>query len=244
MQFKIKTRCRTLLADLQTPVSIYLKVRDIFPESALLESTDFHVVDNRYSFIAVKPMAKFTAEKGVVTEQYPDGSKKSIELDGENSLPALLDNFVKQFDVDATGNNTGINGFFGYTGYDAVKYFEAVDIKKAAAANGDVPEMVYIFYKYIIVVNHFKNELTIVENMTEQVKASSKSWWACSTTGISRFIPLPQKVKLLRQSPTMNICKWWIKGSSIVVAAMFFRLCFPAALLSRIRETTSMSIAR
>jgi len=168
MQFKIKTRCRTLLADLQTPVSIYLKVRDIFPESALLESTDFHVVDNRYSFIAVKPMAKFTAEKGVVTEQYPDGSKKSIELDGENSLPALLDNFVKQFDVDATGNSTGINGFFGYTGYDAVKYFEAVDIKKAAAANGDVPEMVYIFYKYIIVVNHFKNELTIVENMTEQ----------------------------------------------------------------------------
>ena len=67
MQYKINTRCQSLLADLQTPVSLYLKVRDIFPESALLESTDFHVVDNRYSFIGIKPLAKFTAEKGTVT---------------------------------------------------------------------------------------------------------------------------------------------------------------------------------
>jgi anthranilate synthase component 1 len=167
MKYNIKTRCQTLLADLQTPVSIYLKVRDIFPESALLESTDFHVVDNRYSFIAVKPLAKFTADKGAVTEEYPDGKKEVIVLDQSNSLPALLDEFVKQFNVDSTGNNTGINGFFGYTGYDAVQYFENVPIKKSPAANSDVPDMVYIFYKYIIVVNHFKNELTIVENIPE-----------------------------------------------------------------------------
>lgn len=164
MQHKIETQSKILLADLQTPVSIYLKVRDIYPESALLESTDFHVVDNRYSFIAVEPLAKFTAQKGVVTEEYPDGSKQIIALSEENSLPELLDRFVKSFDVDASGNSTGINGFFGFTGYDAVTHFEAVDIKKPAAANSDTPEMIYIFYKYIIVVNHFKNEMAIVEN--------------------------------------------------------------------------------
>jgi len=165
MQYKINTRSQTLLADLQTPVSLYLKVRDIFPESALLESTDFHVVDNRYSFIAVKPLAKFTVEKGTVTEQYPDGTIKTISLNEGNSLPDLLEGFVKQFDVSNENNPTGINGFFGYTGYDAVQHFENVAIHKEAVATSDAPEMVYIFYKYIIVVNHFKNEMAIVENI-------------------------------------------------------------------------------
>lgn len=154
-----------MLADLQTPVSLYLKVRDIFPESALLESTDFHVVDNRYSFIAVKPLAKFVVEKGVVTEQYPDGKINKIQLEEDTFLPELLENFVKEFDVKNDNNPTGINGFFGYTGYDAVQHFENVKIRKAAVESSDAPEMVYILYKYIIVVNHFKNEMVIVENI-------------------------------------------------------------------------------
>ena len=165
MNYKIETRSQALLADLQTPVSLYLKVRDIFPESALLESTDFHVVDNRYSFIAVKPLAKFVVEKGVVTEQYPDGTINKIELEEDTFLPGLLENFVKEFDVNNDNNPTGINGFFGYTGYDAVQHFENVKIRKAAVESSDAPEMVYIFYKYIIVVNHFKNEMVIVENI-------------------------------------------------------------------------------
>ncbi|MFZ4455169.1 MAG: anthranilate synthase component I family protein [Bacteroidales bacterium] len=165
MNYKIKTRSQALLADLQTPVSLYLKVRDIFPESALLESTDFHVVDNRYSFIAVKPLAKFVVEKGVVTEQYPDGKINKIQLEEDTFLPELLENFVKEFDVKNDNNPTGINGFFGYTGYDAVQHFENVKIRKAAVESSDAPEMVYILYKYIIVVNHFKNEMVIVENI-------------------------------------------------------------------------------
>ena len=165
MKYKIQTRSQALLADLQTPVSLYLKVRDIFPESALLESTDFHVVDNRYSFIAVKPLAKFVVEKGVVTEQYPDGKINKIQLEEDTFLPELLENFVKEFDVNNDNNPTGINGFFGYTGYDAVQHFENVTIRKAAVESSDAPEMVYILYKYIIVVNHFKNEMVIVENI-------------------------------------------------------------------------------
>lgn len=171
MKYKIETRSQALLADLQTPVSLYLKVRDIFPESALLESTDFHVVDNRYSFIAVKPLAKFTVEKGVVTEQYPDGKINKIQLEEDTFLPELLENFVKEFDVNNDNNPTGINGFFGYTGYDAVQHFENVIIRKAAVESSDAPEMVYIFYKYIIVVNHFKNEMVIVENIPEGDKS-------------------------------------------------------------------------
>ena len=148
MNYKIETRSQALLADLQTPVSLYLKVRDIFPESALLESTDFHVVDNRYSFIAVKPLAKFVVEKGVVTEQYPDGKIHKIQLEEDTFLPGLLENFVKEFDVNNDNNPTGINGFFGYTGYDAVQHFENVKIRKAAVESSDAPEMVYIPVSY------------------------------------------------------------------------------------------------
>ena len=73
MKTKIKTLCKTRLADIQTPVSIYLKVRDMFPESALLESSDYHSTENSFSFIGIEPLARFSVRDFQVMEQYPDG---------------------------------------------------------------------------------------------------------------------------------------------------------------------------
>ncbi|MCD7972421.1 MAG: anthranilate synthase component I family protein [Candidatus Azobacteroides sp.] len=164
---KLKTVSRKMLADLQTPVSIYLKIRDLYPESVLLESSDYHGGESSYSFIGVQPMARFIVRNGVITEKFPDGQEKSYEITPENDLAVLFSEFLSQFSLDKK-EDMAFNGFFGYTAYDAVKYFEEVDLKKRVDDGSDIPEMYYILYRYTIIVNHFKNELTIVENVPEE----------------------------------------------------------------------------
>ncbi|MDR1683189.1 MAG: anthranilate synthase component I family protein [Candidatus Symbiothrix sp.] len=161
----INTKSKTILADLQTPVSIYLKVRDVYPESALLESSDFHGNENSVSFIGLNPIARFEANKGDIMLSYPDGTieKRSVQP----SVVIQLDEFVHSFEIKEDNNTTGFNGFFGYTAYDAVKYFDEIDPDKRDFDASAIPNIVYLFYRFIIVVNHFKNEMTIVENIVD-----------------------------------------------------------------------------
>ena len=163
---KMKTNSVRQLADLQTPVEIYLKIRDMYPESVLLESSDFHGGENAYTFIGFNPAARFSVEEGYVTLQYPNMPKTEIQLSEENSLVEIFNEFIRSFLPEKEESLTHINGFFGYTAYDAVQYFEKVKTQKDTE-RASLPEMIYILYKYIIVVNLFKNELTIVENLFE-----------------------------------------------------------------------------
>jgi anthranilate synthase component 1 len=164
--YKIQTKTEKLLADLQTPVGIYLKIRDLYPESALLESSDYHGGENSYSFIGLEPIARLKVDKGLITKQYPDDQTVEYRLKDTDKLPEVFHRFIGEFEV--TGDNpTGINGFFGYTSYDAIRYFEAVEPENNKLENAGVPELYYILYRFIIVVNHLKNELTIVENIAE-----------------------------------------------------------------------------
>ena len=164
---KIKTVTVKQLADLQTPVEIYLKIRDMYPESVLLESSDFHGGENAYTFIGFNPAARFSVEKGMITLQYPNLPKTEFQLSEKDSLVEIFNEFVQSFQPEKEEeNHTQINGFFGYTSYDAVQYFESVKTQKDAGLSS-LPEMTYILYKHIIVVNLFKNELTIVENLFE-----------------------------------------------------------------------------
>ncbi len=160
---RIQTENRTFLADLQTPVGIYLKVRDLFPESALLESSDYHTSENSYSFIGVEPIARFTVQDNTVTEQYPDGHTQQLPIDQTFPLSERMNHFLSCFDLQ--GDNRSINGLFGYTAYDCVSHFESVKITKPSIDR--VPQMVYILYRYIIAVNHLRNEMTVTENRTE-----------------------------------------------------------------------------
>lgn len=165
MNYTFNTISKTLLADLQTPVSIYLKVRDVYPESALLESSDFHGGENSFSFIGIEPVANFQVNGGTVACKYPDGRKTASVISDDNTLSACFNAYLSSFRQGKNENKTGINGFFGYTSYNAVRFFEPVDTEKHPTDATCIPEMLYIFYRYIIVVNHFKNELTIVENL-------------------------------------------------------------------------------
>jgi anthranilate synthase component 1 len=160
----IRATSKTVLADLQTPVGIYLRTRDAFPESVLLESSDFHGNENSVSFIGLEPLARFEVKDGSATLLHPGGREETRAIDDRETVPALLHRFTRSIEVTGDENRAGYNGFFGYTAYDAVRYFEEVDPGRGDAG---MPEMLYILYRYIIVVNHFKNEMTIVENRLE-----------------------------------------------------------------------------
>ena len=164
MKTRIKAISRKLLADLQTPVSIYLKVRDMFPQSALLESSDYHSADNSFSFIGIEPVARFSVKNFKATLQYPDGTIKIENIDASNTVQNVLNDFLASFDVE--GESNGENGFFGYTAYDAVKYFENISVSSQEEELALVPEMTYMLYRFIIAVNHLRNEMTITENLT------------------------------------------------------------------------------
>jgi anthranilate synthase component 1 len=161
MNTKITVTSKRLLADLQTPVSIYLKVRDMSPQSALLESSDYHSADNSFSFIGIEPIADFSVGNGKVVMQYPDGHIVESSLT-ERNMQLQLNDFVKSFDI--SGDNSNENGFFGYTAYDTVKYLENIAIDSAPDA---LPEIKYILYRFVIAINHLRNEMSITENLTE-----------------------------------------------------------------------------
>jgi len=163
-EFKIKTTTRKLLADIITPVSIYLRIRDIYPNSLLLESSDYHGNENSYSFICMKPLAGFEADNGFVTETYPDGSKKITEIIDRNTFNARFSAFADAFVHSDLQGDIPVNGLFGYLSYDAVKYFEKIELKSSYIYPHKIPDSRYHLYKYIIAINHYQNTLQIIEN--------------------------------------------------------------------------------
>lgn len=161
MNYSFKTISKKVLGDLHTPVSIYLKVRDIYPESALLESSDFHGNENSLSYIALCPLASIGINNGECTAQYPDGAKEITSLTEQYNVAEAMNAFLLRFNIE--GADKKACGLFGYTAFDAVRYFEHIPVMEAHHEENDAPDMLYILYKYLLVFNHFKNELTLIE---------------------------------------------------------------------------------
>lgn len=166
-KFNFKTKTKTILADTITPVSIYLKVRDVYPNSILLESSDYHSNENSFSFICLKPLADFTVEDGQITESYPDGDILQTKVIGEVTVPEKLDAFIQSFNMEKTDATHKIDGVFGYAGFDGVQYFEDIELKSPSHQEDKIPEIRFAFYKFIIAINHYKNELYLIENIFE-----------------------------------------------------------------------------
>lgn len=158
--FKFKTHTKKILADTITPVSIYLKIRDVFPNSLLLESSDYHANDNSFSYICCNPVASVSVKNEQLFLQYPDGISDNITLGPHTDLPALIDAFSKRFSSEKNGYKFITNGLFGYISYDAVRYFEQVEITEKSGKI-DIPDLYYAVYQNVIAINHFKNEAYI-----------------------------------------------------------------------------------
>ncbi|MDR1676681.1 MAG: anthranilate synthase component I family protein [Tannerella sp.] len=161
MGYKFTTVSKRLLGDLHTPVSLYLKLRDICPESALLESSDFHGDENSLSFITLCPLARIGINRAEVTAVFPGGETAVHPLVAGRSVADALNGFVERFEVDGPGSE--YCGLFGYTAFDAVRYFEDIPVMEAHHAENDAPDLLYILYRYYLVFDHFRNELTVVE---------------------------------------------------------------------------------
>jgi anthranilate synthase component 1 len=159
-KFALKTHYKKILADTISPVSVYLKIRDKFPNSILLESSDYHGNDNSFSYICCNPIASIKVDANVVTKTYPDQTTTTTTV-AADKVTSEIDAFTKQFDTQKDTSFKFINnGMFGFTAYDAVKYFEDIQISKKDNSI-DIPEMYYAIYQNIIAINHFKNEAYI-----------------------------------------------------------------------------------
>lgn len=159
-KFKLKTHYKKILADTISPVSVYLKVRDKFPNSILLESSDYHGNDNSFSYICCNPIASIKVENAVVTKTYPDQSTESKAVSADK-VTMEIDAFTTQFETQKdTAFKFITNGMFGFTAYDAVQYFEDITISKKEDSI-EIPELYYAVYQNIIAINHFKNEAYI-----------------------------------------------------------------------------------
>ncbi|REG91043.1 anthranilate synthase component I family protein [Algoriphagus antarcticus] len=162
VKFSILTTYQKRLADTITPVSIYLQIRDRFANPILLESSDYHGHENSYSYICFNPLATFSFNAGKVTEKLPSGKKESYEVSSDQNLMQCLRAFGNKFDVAPDNFKFSSNGLFGYIQYDTVAYFE--DIKLQNTQPSEVPMMQYSVYQNVIVVDHYKNELHLLEH--------------------------------------------------------------------------------
>lgn len=157
--YTLHTDFKKLLADTFTPVSVYLKIRDKFPNSLLLESSDYHANDNSFSFICFNPIANFSVENNVITKLYPDNSIVKVDVENQNVIEELTQ-FSQQFITDSETFKFINNGLFGYISYDAIQYFEKINIKEKSQEN-EIPLIQYAVYQNIIAINHFNNEAYI-----------------------------------------------------------------------------------
>ena len=128
--FTLNTNYKQILADTITPVSVYLKIRDKFPNSLLLESSDYHGSDNSFSYICCNPIASIKIENEIIHKTFPDGSSEKITIDSTTDIPAVIQDFSSQFKSEKNDFKFINNGLFGYISYDAVRYFEKVTIAK------------------------------------------------------------------------------------------------------------------
>lgn len=176
MTYKLNTTYKKLLADTFTPVSIYLKLRDKFPNSILLESSDYRGNENSFSFICCKPIAGIKIENGQITITYPDGVIKTKVIGDNTSVRDEIAAFAGSFEVKNESRFIN-NGLFGYISYDAVRYFEDLEINAERKASKSIPDIFYNVYQYVIAIDHFKDELYLFEHSygepegTEQIEA-------------------------------------------------------------------------
>ena len=169
-KFSLFTHHKKILTDTITPVTVYYKIRDKYPNSILLESRDYHRNHKNFSYICFNPIATIKVENEVISETFPDGSSTSIDITEDVNVVDEIYNFTKKFDVESEENFKFINnGIFGYTAYNAVRYFEDVQISRKDNSVV-IPDMYYAVYKNIIAINHFKNEAYIFAHCYEDTE--------------------------------------------------------------------------
>ena len=174
MKFKLKENRKEIITDTLTPVSIYLKIRDIYANSILLESSDYSSKDNSYAYICFKPIAKFELENNYLQINYPNKERSVYNIKDSDSVFNKLNEFMNSFEFSSNWKKDKFQskGIYGYMSYDSINYFENITLENKNFGD-NIPEMLYCLYENIIVVNTFNNLSTIIsfsENKNELLK--------------------------------------------------------------------------
>lgn len=187
MQFQSYTK--TLLADLYTPVGIYMRLRDLYPQSALMESSDYHDASNSSSFIGIYPLGSVAISHGKAILSMPDGATITHTVNNTYRCDNAINDFIHAIKVTGEGNQ--YCGLYGYTAFNAVRYFENIAVKDTTMQKNDAPDMLYILYRDIIVFDHFNNKMTLVtlvpqNNDAEAMKVAGEEALHHLETAINR----------------------------------------------------------
>jgi len=178
-KIEINTTCKKLLADVYTPVGIYLRVRDRFRDTILLESTDHHAAENSWSFICINAIGgiEITSLESIEFK-LPKQNAERVAIKNVTEVPGLLWEFMQNFNVNKGDSKEAkyAQGLYGYTTYDAVQFFDTIHLTPNPSPHGEgssIPLMRYRLYQYVIAVNHFKDELFICENTIPGLESES-----------------------------------------------------------------------
>ncbi len=159
-KFQYTTRGKTILADLYTPVGVYMRLRDLYPKSALMECADYHEASNSRSLIGINPIASVAIGHGEATVSFPDGTSERHAITADygcaEAIHALIDR------IQVSGDEADVCGLFGYTSFNAVRYFENIAVKDETQERNDAPDVLYLLYKVVIVFDHHNNTLKVV----------------------------------------------------------------------------------
>lgn len=161
--YRVVSRHKRMLADIITPVSIYLRIRDRFLNSILLESSDYHGNDNSFSYIAFNPVASFSYDLGQLTTRMP-GEEEHTSPVAEPDMLDALQQFKDSFQHEKAPFPFITNGLFGYFGYPAVQSFEDISLHAPVPTENQIPAAVFTVYRYVLAINHFKDELFLFEH--------------------------------------------------------------------------------
>ncbi len=166
-KIRLNTVRHKLAGDIHSPVSVYLKIRDIFPFSILLESSDYHGHEHSYSYICCNPIAKFEVADEKISIQLPNQDEVISDIKDKSDVLKAQQDFYQSFDAIDKIDGLVCNGVFGYTSYDSVRYFEDVEIQKFEDDSRRIPDMVYRVYRNVLVFNHFNDELIVFNHSLE-----------------------------------------------------------------------------
>src|SRR5574344_1793241 len=165
IMFNYTTKVKETLGDLHTPIETYLKVRDLYSQSVLMESSDFHSKENSFSFIGLCPIGEIGIAHGYASMVFPDGSTKKQQITEGYRVENAFNDFLDSFKVEGEYNQ--YCGLYGYTTFNAVRYFEDIKIKDSMEESNDAADMRYVLYKYVIVFNAFTNKVVLIEMLKE-----------------------------------------------------------------------------
>ena len=160
MTYNYKTTARTILGDLYTPVGVYMRLRDLYPQSALMESSDYHDAGNSSSFIGINPIGNIAIGHGKATQTFPDGTTSTHDITADYRCDTAINQFIHSFHI--TGEAAHYCGLYGYTTFNAVRYFEHIAVKDTTMQENDAPDILYIMYRDIVVIDHFNSRMTLV----------------------------------------------------------------------------------